>query len=164
MAVDSSGDVFIADNGNQRVVEVTPSGTQTTILSGLDQPDGLALDPAGNLFVADSGNKRVIEMTPTGIQTTVFTGSTILDGLAVDGAGDLFVLVGESHLFKVTPGLPVPVTMDPTSTRVSASSLSSSFTQGETFSATVSVPDETTLRAQVRSPFLTMGQSLVPRL
>ena len=47
MAVDGSGDVFIADTGNNRVVEVKPDGTQTTVGSGLSYPDGVAVDGVG---------------------------------------------------------------------------------------------------------------------
>ena len=41
MAVDAAGDVFIADTGNNRVVEVPAGGgAQTTMGSGLNQPWG----------------------------------------------------------------------------------------------------------------------------
>jgi hypothetical protein len=61
LAVDASGDVFIADTGNQRVVEVAANGTLTTIGSGWQQPQGLAVDGAGNLYVADNNQNEVIE-------------------------------------------------------------------------------------------------------
>src|SRR5262249_57568998 len=42
VAVDGAGDVFIADANNNRVVEVKPDGTSTTVGSGLNQPWGVA--------------------------------------------------------------------------------------------------------------------------
>ena len=85
VAVDAAGDVFIADTGNNRVVEVNSSGVQTTIASGLSSPNGVAVDAAGDVFIADSGNNRVLEVTPSGAQTTIGTGLSSPEGVAVDG-------------------------------------------------------------------------------
>src|SRR5438876_166751 len=94
VAVDQSGNLFVADAFNNRVREVvastgvitTVAGTGTAGYSGdggaataaqLDNVQGLALDPAGNLFVADTYNNRVREViASTGIITTVAGGST----------------------------------------------------------------------------------------
>ena len=62
MAVDGSGDVFIADSGNNRVVEVKADGTQTTVGSGLTGPAGVAVDRSGDVFIADYANDRVVEV------------------------------------------------------------------------------------------------------
>jgi glucose/arabinose dehydrogenase len=62
VAVDSQGDVFIADTGNGRVVEVKTDGTQTTVGSGLSGPRGVAVDSQGDVFIADSGNDRVVKV------------------------------------------------------------------------------------------------------
>jgi hypothetical protein len=63
VAVDGQGDVFIADLGNGRVVEVKADGTQTTVGSGLSTPDGVAVDAAGDVFIADAFNNRVVEVS-----------------------------------------------------------------------------------------------------
>jgi Ca2+-binding RTX toxin-like protein len=91
VAVDGAGDVLIADSGNNRVVELKPDGTQTTIASGLNGPTGVAVDGAGDVFIADNYNFRVVEVRPDGIQTTVGSGLNRPAGVAVDGAGDLFI-------------------------------------------------------------------------
>jgi sugar lactone lactonase YvrE len=86
VAVDSAGDVYVADSGNHTIREVTPAGVVTT-LAGLAgspgsadgkgsaarffQPYGLAVDPAGNLFVADSRNNTIRLVTSTGTVTTL---------------------------------------------------------------------------------------------
>jgi class 3 adenylate cyclase len=79
VAIDSSGDVFIADSQNNRVQEVTPRGTMVTIAgtgqSGyegdgglayqakLNDPTGVAIGFDGAIFIADSGNNVIREVT-----------------------------------------------------------------------------------------------------
>jgi len=93
LAVDGSGDVFVADTGNNRVVEITPSGTQTVIGTGLLTPTAVAVDSAGNVFIADSGHSRVVKVTAAGVQTTI-PGKFILPrAIAVDSAGTIYVAV-----------------------------------------------------------------------
>ena len=58
VAVDAAGDVFVADQVNNAVKEVLPSGTILTVGSGFSLPRGVAVDAAGDVFVADSGNSR----------------------------------------------------------------------------------------------------------
>ena len=74
VAVDGSGDVFIADIGSSQVTEVEADGTQTTVGSGLNKPFGVAADSSGDVFIADTGNNRVVEVKPDGTQTTVGSG------------------------------------------------------------------------------------------
>ena len=80
VAVDSSGDVFIADTGNHAIRLVTPDGIIHTIagqgaagFSGdggaalaafLNSPSGMRLDGAGDLYFADTGNNRVRRLAP----------------------------------------------------------------------------------------------------
>ena len=83
-AVDSSGDVFIADYDNSRIRMVTPDGNITTIAGGtgfgytgdntgivatnakLNFPTSLAVDNAGHVYIADSANNVVRMLTPMG--------------------------------------------------------------------------------------------------
>ena len=89
VAVDSAGDLFIADSGNNRIREVnhatgvitTVAGNGTAGYSGdngpataaeLTSPNGVAVDSAGDLFIADTGNDRIREVNhATGVITTV---------------------------------------------------------------------------------------------
>jgi streptogramin lyase len=64
VAVDPSGNVWIADSGNDRVLEYSNSGAMLTTISNLHYPTGLCFDPAGNLWVADNGVNQLIEFQP----------------------------------------------------------------------------------------------------
>ena len=87
VAVDGSGNLYIADLYNNRIRKVSAGGTITSIagngqtgFSGdggpatsaqLDEPFGLAIDGAGNIFVTDYGNDRVRKISTSGTITTV---------------------------------------------------------------------------------------------
>jgi len=63
VAVDGSGNVFIADTINSVIKEKSAlTGNVTTIVSGLNWPSGVAVDGAGNLFIADTLNNAVEEL------------------------------------------------------------------------------------------------------
>jgi hypothetical protein len=113
VAVDGSGDVFIADSGNNRAVEVKADGTQTTIGSGLNYPEGVAVDGAGDIFIADTYDSRVEEVKADGTQTTVGSLADELSypqGVAVDGSGDVFIAdTGNGRVVEVHAGVPVTV-------------------------------------------------------
>ena len=84
VAVESSGNLFIADTGNHRVRQVDSSGTITTVAGPRKNvqfpggfrgdgglainayirfPEGLALDGSGNVYIADTDNDRIRVMT-----------------------------------------------------------------------------------------------------
>jgi len=117
VAVDSAGDLFIADPNNDRVVEVPAGGGAATAIDptvngkALDGPSSVAVDGAGDLFISDSGNERVVEM-PAGGGTPIAIAPTVsglgLNGpgaLAVDKAGDLFIAdTGNRRVVEVPAG------------------------------------------------------------
>ncbi len=87
VAVDGSGNAYVADAGNSSVRKVAPDGTTTTLagLGSLASPSGVALDGAGNLFVVDSTNHTLLRATPAGAVST-FAGLAGTPG-STDGAG-----------------------------------------------------------------------------
>ncbi len=121
LAIDSAGNLFVADTTNNTLRRITPEGQVTTLagvagVSGasdgagdaalFNRPTGLSIDGSGNLFVADTGNSVVRRVTPAGVVTTRAGLSTIaghLDGtgseawfnqpraVAVDGSGGVHV-------------------------------------------------------------------------
>jgi streptogramin lyase len=74
IALDSSGNVWVADASLNRIQKFDPSGNyllqfgSTGLASGfLYQPYGLALDRYGNVWVVDTGNSRLEQFSPTGV-------------------------------------------------------------------------------------------------
>ncbi len=66
LALSRSGDVYVADTGNNRVVELFPDGSLANVFGGLGAadgrlhtPTGIALDAAGRVYVVDNVNNRI---------------------------------------------------------------------------------------------------------
>ena len=73
IAVDSKGNVLVADTGNGRVEKFSPTSTfiSTIGMKGagngqLGAPNGIAVDRNGNVYIADAGNHRVQKLAPNG--------------------------------------------------------------------------------------------------
>ena len=97
VAVDPSGNVYIADSRNHQIRRVSPAGSISTLAgtgtrgSGGDgglatraklaQPSGVAVDSAGNVYIADSLNHRIRRVGPSGVMSTLGgTGARADDG------------------------------------------------------------------------------------
>ncbi|WP_197414090.1 NHL repeat-containing protein [Terracidiphilus gabretensis] len=99
IAVDASGNVYIADTNHNQVLKETYSAgsyIQSTIGSGLRLPQGVAVDASGNVYIADTGNTRVLKETFSSgsyTQSTVVTGtaSNGFIAVAVDASGNVYV-------------------------------------------------------------------------
>jgi len=101
LAVDKTGNVYVADSGNNLIRKVTPRGVVTTLAGQLNyieggadgrgkaahffHPEGLAVDTAGNVYVTDTGDATIRRLTPAGEVETLggFAGATG----TTDGAG-----------------------------------------------------------------------------
>jgi trimeric autotransporter adhesin len=99
IAIDKSGNIYIADSANNRVRIVTPDGlinnfagdgnaayagdNGPAVHAELYRPTGLAVDSSGNLYIADSGSFVVRKITTDGNIAT-FAGNN-LRGFAGDG-------------------------------------------------------------------------------
>ncbi|MBU6370663.1 MAG: SMP-30/gluconolactonase/LRE family protein [Patescibacteria group bacterium] len=111
ISVDSSGNVYVADSGNNRIVKFNSSGTYLLSFgsagSGNGQfsyPVGLAVDPLGNVYVADANHNRVEEFDANGNYLTQFgsagSGNGQFNtpyGLAMNPVGSLLYVADYSN-------------------------------------------------------------------
>jgi len=134
VALDGSGNIYVAEQGSQTIREITPGGVVSTLAGDagsvgnedgtgpdarFNQPIGIAVDGSGNVYVADSANDTIRKITSGGVVTTLagkagIAGSAdgmgtaaLFDnprGVAVDGNGNVFVADSEnSTIREITP-------------------------------------------------------------
>jgi sugar lactone lactonase YvrE len=132
VATDVSGNVYVADAGNNSIRKITPAGLASTIAGdgtrGFKNGDGasaefnfphaLVVDPAGNIYVADTFNQVIRKITPAGTVSTFAgdgtpgladgTGTTAEfnapSGIAIDRYGNLFVSDSNNQRIRqITP-------------------------------------------------------------
>jgi serine/threonine protein kinase len=133
VAVDSAGDVFVADKSNFTIRQITPTGRVSTfagfpgIPGDADGPGsyarfgdvhGIAVDSAGNVYVADTGNNAIRKINSFGMVRTLAgmagragdadgVGNNArfsnVQSVAVGDLGSIYVLDGDL-IRKITPG------------------------------------------------------------
>jgi hypothetical protein len=105
--VDSAGNVYIADAGNDAIEEWTPaSNTVTTLVSlGSSLISGVAVDGAGNVYIADADNLEIEKWTAAGnsLTTLVSNGLNQPYGLAVDATANIYIADADNDAIKELP-------------------------------------------------------------
>ncbi len=132
VAVDGTGNLYIADALNRRIRKVATNGIITTVAgngtvgfsgdggaataASLNNPVGVAVDGTGNLYIADALNHRIRKVATNGIITTVAgNGTTSYNGdgglataaglnytasVVVDGSGNLYIADQGNHRIR----------------------------------------------------------------
>jgi len=149
IAVDSSGNWYIADSSNNRIREVTSAGVINTIAGNgtagssgdngpasaaeLNAPHAIAIDSSNNLYIADSGNNEVRKITPAGTISTIANQLNNPTSVAIDNQGSVYIAdsgnnrivqvpaSGTADTFATITGL-LAVAVDPSGNVVAADS------------------------------------------
>jgi streptogramin lyase len=113
IAVDSSGNIYIADTGNKAIRMVSVStGKISTVAGGtgnaggltLSSPKGLAFDSSGNLYISDGTTSGAIyKYSPSsGTGTTIATGVSLSSpmGIVLDSSNDLYIADSGNHVIR----------------------------------------------------------------
>ena len=131
LAVDASGNVYVADCYNYKIRKISPLGVVTTLAgsgsagsadgigsaASFNCPYGVALDAQGNLYVGDQYNDKIRKISPSGAVTTFAGTSTgYVDGtantaqfksptgIAVDASGNVYVADQDNNMIrKISP-------------------------------------------------------------
>jgi sugar lactone lactonase YvrE len=128
LAIDSAGNIYVADTYNNMIRRISPQGVVTTLAgkttpgsangkgaaASFSHPAGIAVDPQGNLFVADAGNNKIRRIGPDGTVTTLAGSGTRGSangpdttasfnkplGITTDKAGNVFVADYQNNLIR----------------------------------------------------------------
>src|SRR5580704_4518283 len=100
LATVAGGTVYVADNGDHRVLKFAADGSQTAVSFGtlrpaVSTPGGVAFDGFGNLYVTDTATNRLIKLTAGSANGLAVMGAPILDrpvAVAADAAGNLAIV------------------------------------------------------------------------
>ncbi len=125
IAIDSAGNLYIADYLANEIRKVSPDGVISTVIrawGGLTCPVKVAVDAAGNLYILENLSTlegweevyrgRVVKMTPAGVISTIGDSIFATDGwptaLAADSVGNVYIGYATSSekpsaIYKVSP-------------------------------------------------------------
>lgn len=124
LCIDGSGNIYVADRGNNVIREIMTNGRTKTIAGNaikgfidatdesafFDNPTGVAIDSKGNIWVTDQGNSALREISPSGAVKTIFGSpaqSNLLgfpSAITIDAQGNLYMADELGRIFEYTTG------------------------------------------------------------
>ena len=179
VAVDSSGNCYIADTGNNRIRKVSASGMIVTIagtrsagskgdndlaaVAELSAPRGLAIDALNNIYIADAGNNKVREITPAGLILPIASGLNDPEAVAVGSDGSVYIADTKNNRVLKLPvsGAAMTVAEVPSPSSIAADGQGNLFVSGPSRVLKISASgDQTILLDGLNSPaYLTLDRN-----
>jgi len=116
IAVDSAGNVYVADTLNNKIRKISANGIVTTLAgtgnwgsqdgpgssATFDSPEGIAVDSNGNVYVADTGNGKIRKITSAGAVSTFVGSLWSVKDIAVSGTIVYVLKTYENKILKIT--------------------------------------------------------------
>ena len=100
VAIDSNGNIWVANKGNgtvgtvsgdSNVTELNSSGTVIGIYTAGVEPDAIAIDSSGNIWITNVSSNTVTESSPSGTNIGTYAVGTNPDAIAIDSSGNIWV-------------------------------------------------------------------------
>jgi hypothetical protein len=115
LSVDASGNLYLADSVNNRIVKFTSEGTMSVFAGSgtsgsndgsgtaatFNNPTDLAIDSGGNVFVNDNGNSSIRKISPTGMVSTITRLPSLGTPIAVDQVGNIYTVGFPSSIQRI---------------------------------------------------------------